>query len=362
MYVLQQNKTNTDKVVAAFVTTFLMMVLYFGMHWTNLPELREKTESYDEINWTRFKPKPRAIVDAPTPKPAPPPKPMKIERPPQPAPKPTTVEKADLSSLKNVKLESLANPRDNIQQRGNTKHSGQPSKREVKIDLKSSSTLAGSLPAQAGKTLLGDSSTRLKLPNQRGNNGSNSNSTSLALGSSTELEGSGKTSYDGNAASLGAPASKSVEGKGVQVAMRDLTDFGSGYSDLSPIYHELIEWMKRNPAGFPDVVKRFMEGAPGDLTSKVNFQIGGRRFQMLLLCKEKLFEVRICLLEGNESTYLIDRGFKEKSSFLRFGGVNRDGAGNILAFETVREAASNARTRQFYQIFLSWWDSAKDNR
>lgn len=353
MYVLQQNKTNTDKIVAAFVTTFLMMVLYYGMHWTNLPELREKTESYNEINWTRFKPKPRTVVDTPTPKPAPPPKPMKIERPPQPAPKPTTVEKVDLSSLKNVKFESLANPRDNIQQKGSAKQPGPAAKQGVKIDLKNSNTLAGS------KTLLGDSSARLKLPNPRGNNGSSSNSASLALGTSTALDGSGKTNYNGSAASLGAPASKSVEGRGVQVAMRDLTDLGSGYSDLSPIYHELIEWMKRNPAGFPDVVKRFMEGAPGDLTSKVNFQIGGRQFQMLLLCKEKLFEVRICLLENSESTYLIDRGFKEQSSFLRVGGINRNGAGDILSFETVREAASNARTQQFYQIFLSWWESVR---
>jgi hypothetical protein len=80
---------------------------------------------------------------------------------------------------------------------------------------------------------------------------------------------------------------------------------------------------------------------------------------MFLMCKEKLFEVRICLLEGNESTYLIDRGLKEKSSFLRIGSASRADSGEIRAFGTVRQAASNQRAEQFYQIFLSWWESVK---
>jgi hypothetical protein len=261
------------------------------------------------------------------------------------------VEKVDLSSLKNSNLETLTSPRDHLQQ-SKISQPGPASKQEVKIDLKNSSLLSGS------KSLFGDSSTRLKLPNQRGNSGGQDNSTAMTVGASTALDESGKTNYGGGA-NFSAPKGKNVQGGAAPIAMKDLVDFGSGYSDLSPIYHELIEWMKRNPAAFSEVVKRFMEHSAGDLTSIVPFQIGGRQFQMFLLCKEKLFEVRVCLLEGSESTYLIDRGFKEKSSFLRVGGVNLDSRGNILSFETVREAASNSRTQEFYQIFLSWWESVK---
>jgi hypothetical protein len=351
MYVLQATHSNTDKIVASFATTCFLTALYIFLRAASLPEVKLNTETYDEINWTRFKPKPQKIVDAP--RATPQPKPMKIERPPQSLPQPTPVERVDLSQLKNIKLESLSNPRDQLSQKNASKQSGPASKQEVKIDLKSSSVLSGS------RSLLGDSSTRLKLPNQRGNSGGSSGATtSMTVGTSTQLGETGKTNYGGTA-NLGAPAAKDVRGSAAQVTMKDLADFGGGYSDLSPIYHELIEWMKRNPSAFPDVVTRFMEGSAGDLTSLVNFKIGGRQFQMYLLCKEKLFEVRVCLLEGNESTYLIDRGFKEQSSFLRVGGVNQDIAGNILAFETVREAASNARTQQFYQIFLSWWESVK---
>ncbi len=346
MYILHAHRSNTDKLVASFVTTFFLIALYFFLRAAGLPEVKLKTETYDEINWTRFKPKPQKIVDEP--KQATQPKSPKIERPqPQPAP----VAKVDLSSLKNSKLETLTGPRDHLQP-NKISQPGPASKQEVKIDLKNSSVLSGS------QSLFGDSATKLRLPNQRASRGGQNNSTSLTVGTSTALNESGKTDYGGGP-HLSAPAGKKVQRGAAPIAMKDLADFGDGYSDLSPIYHELIEWMKRNPAAFPAVVKRFMEHSPGDLTSIVPFQIGGRQFQMFLLCKEKLFEVRICLLEDSESTYLIDRGFKEKSSFLRVGGVNLDGRGNILSFETVREAASNSRTREFYQIFLSWWESVK---
>lgn len=349
MYILHAHRSNTDKIVASFVTTFFLIALYFFLGAAGLPDVKLKTETYDEINWTRFKPKPKTIVDKP--KVAPQPQPLKIERPPQPQPKPAPVAKVDLSSLKNSTLETLTSPRDHLQQNKISKP-GPASKQEVKIDLKNSSVLSGS------KSLFGDSTTKLQLPNQRGNRGGRDHSTALTVGASTALGESEKNNYGGGP-NLNAPAGKNVQGDAPLIALKDLADFGSGYSDLSPIYHELIEWMKRNPAPFPQVVKRFMEYSPGDLTSIVSFQIGGRSFQMFLLCKENLFEVRICLLEGSESTYLIDRGFKEKSSFLRVGGVNVDDRGGILSFETVREAASNSRTQQFYQIFLSWWESVK---
>ncbi len=352
MYVLQQNKTNTDKVVAAFVTTFLMMVLYFGMHWTNLPELREKTESYDEINWTRFKPKPQAIVEAP--------KPVKIDQPvkfePKPAvpPKPTAVEKVDLSTLKNATFESLSKPAASLNKKAMTKEAAGASA-QTKIDLKNSagSGLGGL------KTLSGESSQKLKLPMTGRRGGGGSSSTSLALGSGKNLESGSDRDYGGGTPSLGAPQTKQVGGGAAQVAMVDMSQLGNDLSNLSPIYHELVEWMKSHPAEFSEVVKRFMEKSPGDLTAIVNFRIGGREFQMFLMCKEKLFEVRICLLEGNDSTYLIDRGLNEKSSFLRIGSVSRASSGEILAFGTVRQAASSQRTEQFYQIFLSWWESVK---
>jgi hypothetical protein len=98
---------------------------------------------------------------------------------------------------------------------------------------------------------------------------------------------------------------------------------------------------------------------PGNLTSQVTFSIDNRRFEMFLLCVEATYEVRICLVEGNEVTYLIDQGFKKQSNYLRLGSLAWLPTGEIHRFGSVLREASDQRTQDFYQIFLSWWETVK---
>ena len=65
---------------------------------------------------------------------------------------------------------------------------------------------------------------------------------------------------------------------------------------------------------------------------------------------------QMALKKGDKK--MMDR-LKENSRYLRVGNVNRTPSGNILSFGTVRKEASDQRATQFYQIFLSWWDSVK---
>jgi hypothetical protein len=45
------------------------------------------------------------------------------------------------------------------------------------------------------------------------------------------------------------------------------------------------------------------------------------------------------------------------STYLREGVVRRDGR-DIVAVNSRRDAASNERSREFYGLFLSWWEQA----
>lgn len=345
MYLVHNSKSNQDKIFASIITSVFLLGCYFMLQTTELPEVKLKTESYDEINWTKFRPKLEKIADRPRPNKLRQPLTMKRPQVPQPA----KVEKVDLSSLKNMRLQSLATISQTLQ---DPQKRISASKSRLKLDLSESTVLAGL------NSLSGESTQRLTL--KRGRRGGSDRGSELLLAQSgSTLDFGNGSHYGSGRPSLGAPRSKSINRGVAQVELLDTLELGADYSDLSPVFHALIAWMKRNPAEFPEIVKRFMQEAPEDLTSMVSFQIGGRRFQMFLMCKQKLFEVRVCLLEGNESTYLIDRGFKEKSSYLRVGSVNRSGDGKILSFGTARRAASDVRTKQFYQIFLSWWDTVK---
>ncbi len=350
MYIAQTTTSNNDKLIAAVVTSVLLMGAYLTLQWTGLPAVKQNTETYEEINWTRFKPRPEKIMPKPEPV-----KPNRVEEPVkfEPPSKPAPAAKIDLNALK-TQMTSLSQSTQALKQKKmSSQHSASQQENPGKLRLQKSSVLSGL------NTLLGESSQQLSVTNRGRKGRAGGTASALQIGSGSSLESGRKRDFSGGGLALGAPKGKSNSSGAVEIGMVDPAQLGGDFDDLSPIYRALLEWMRSHPSRFQEVVNRFMEKNPGDLTSKVTFQMEGREFDMYLLCKEQLYEVRICLVEGNESTYLIDRGFKENSRFLRFGAANRTPTGGILSFSTSRKAASNLRSQEFYQVFLSWWESVK---
>jgi len=132
--------------------------------------------------------------------------------------------------------------------------------------------------------------------------------------------------------------------------------------DISVIIDQLMLWMKKHPFEFNEVVKSFMMYEKNDLTSKVVFRNKDRVFELFLLYKQKTREIRICLLEGSQSTMLIDSGFKKQSNYLRTGNISRLEDNMIFSFSTSQYPASEKKTSDFYQFFLSWWEQAKKEK
>lgn len=130
---------------------------------------------------------------------------------------------------------------------------------------------------------------------------------------------------------------------------------------IAPIYPELISWLKKNHSEFSGVVRHFMGASPAHLTSAVKFRANDRLFEIYIACHEQQFEIRICLISGNETTLLIDKDFKKQSNFFRIGSIHRDAKNRIFSFGTSQKSPSDARTSEFYQVFLSWWESTKSD-
>jgi len=221
------------------------------------------------------------------------------------------------------------------------------------------------------------------LPGQgrgRGFGGNNSKSNGILLGSGGNAEagvgsGSGVAGNGTGAvdAGLGVPGGTGTGGTGrekgsargraaneatAKVTLKNLDQLGD-YNNFTPIYRALVEWMRKHPATLSDVANRFMGHQPGNLTSSVKFVAGGRQFEIFLLCVEATYEIRVCMAEGGNITYLIDQGFRKQSNYLRTGTLNRQPSGDILMFGSVMREASDRRSQEFYQIFLSWWDTVK---
>lgn len=147
----------------------------------------------------------------------------------------------------------------------------------------------------------------------------------------------------------------------VEVPIKRASELGEDYANLSPIYKALIEWMKKNPSQLTSVIKRFMGYRNSDLTSQSQVTLSDRFFEIFLVCHEKQYEIRICIVEAELSTLLIDKGFRKQSNYFRIGNVSRDNSGRIFSFGTSQESPSDARTDEFYRIFLTWWEQVNSD-
>ena len=340
-----------QRLYSTVITFLFFLLLLLVLKISQVPEPKYKADRYKEIDWAKFTPPPIQPTEIETPA-----EPTKeIAELPETASSVKTITRVDLSSiLEDINIGTLESVvRASV---GPELGTSVGTESQVKISLSESQSILGDL-----KLLFDDSKTSLSLPSTAEAGGHEDQSSFITLKKGSAIVDD-SPDYGGGGIGLGGPEGKEIgygDGTVVQVGLKTLDEIGSGFDDFSPLFRPLLDWMKKHPGEFPEIVKRFMEYSVGDLTSVVNFVINDRRFLMFLLCKEQIYEIRISLIEENSLTYLIDRGFKEQSNYLRFGSVERQANGTILSFGTTRQAAADKRTTEFYQIFLSWWDTVK---
>ena len=143
-----------------------------------------------------------------------------------------------------------------------------------------------------------------------------------------------------------------VEAPTVEINEYEAESFDGSEAD------RLRTWMRSNPAPLPVGVRVHMNYESTFLTSVVPFDSNGARWELFLMYNEALRELHIVLVQGDRSVYLIDRGFQEQSRSLREGTVRRT-AGRIVAVDSRSGSASGDRASEFYNVFLSWWETTK---
>jgi hypothetical protein len=163
---------------------------------------------------------------------------------------------------------------------------------------------------------------------------------------------SGGITGPGVSVRTGANRSGLAEGAELDITVHDPDAFDGSEAD------RLALWMESHPADLPVGVRVHVNYEPSFLTAVSTFSSGGREWELYLMFNQALQEVHVVLVEGDRSVYLIDRGFQEQSRSLREGVVRRS-AGQIMAIDSRSGAASGEQSRDFYNVFLSWWGVAR---
>jgi hypothetical protein len=123
---------------------------------------------------------------------------------------------------------------------------------------------------------------------------------------------------------------------------------------------KLIQWMKAHPAGLPPGVEQLVGYQPSYLSSKIaSLQTSDGEYEMYLMCKQSLREVHVVLVQGGRARYMVDRSFQKQSRKFRVGPVRRSDD-TIVGVQT-EARARGGEAEQFYSVFLSWWEKAKQD-
>jgi len=186
----------------------------------------------------------------------------------------------------------------------------------------------------------------------------------IAAGSSVDEVSTGDPALRGFIESGKEGPGGGGEDEVIRIAIAPWTGSRQGGEVIYGVMEPLIAWMKENPADFSAVERKFLRYEGGDLISRALFFLEDEtgeetRYELLLLFKSSISELRICLIEGNEATQLIDKGLQERSNYLRTGVVAYSGPEKISIQSTQRVPGQEA-TRRFYQIFLSWWTRTRE--
>lgn len=334
-----------QKLLAAIMTALILLLAFLLLSSAVIPQRDLITERYDEIDWMRFRPRPLPVATAE--------KPAESVRPASQAAETPVVRRIDLSDLRlqteprNTGLTPSARP---------ASSPGAPAGgSQLQIDRVDISDLNSDL------NLTLDQQSPLAVPRTRGRGIQGQPGDGLQVQSGSRGPAGQDAPGDAPGAELKGPAGRGQDAAAGEdeIELKGFEEFGGEISNFSPVYLPLVAWMKRHPAELSPVARRFMSHKAGDLTAKVKFTLNGRSFEMLLLCVEATYEVRIVLMEQREVTYLIDQGFREQSNFLRIGKVDRLPNGEILKFSTNLEPAGSEETKIFYRMFLSWWEGVK---
>jgi hypothetical protein len=181
--------------------------------------------------------------------------------------------------------------------------------------------------------------------------GINERAVSDSLGSGARSGGAA-----GPAVTVEAGGTRGADPEGEEVTIGSARSEEPGRSEAV----QLADWMRANVAELPIGIRAHVNYQPSFLTSVASVTRDGRSWEMYLMFNEALEELHLVLVEGDESVYLIDRGFQKQSRSLREGRVRRtDGA--IVAVDSRTGVASTERTQDLYDVFLSWWESIRSD-
>lgn len=350
-----RNDESERRRIAAMATTGVVAVAAMFVAVVSVPDFSSPQEQFRKLDPQRFtdlqmEPEPDAEQESDS-ESQQEENPEEAEQQAEPEKAPERVEAPDLSS-QGMDVQPTAQTSTPASESPSTSESS-GGNTSVQVERKDVGEVGGA------QTFEGPSSTSLPS-GKSGEATSGSEGTGIAI---AEGSGSGQGSSTGDQFGGGGQVAAGSQGQAggeggasVEVSLKDVSKEDYGNLEVN----KLIKWMKNHPAQLPGGIEQLVDYEDQHLSSMLRpVQVGGETYELYLMCKESLKEVHIVLVQNDRAQYLVDRSFQKQSRKFRAGPVRRSGQ-DIVAVQTEGKPRGKEAQR-FYDVFLSWWEGAKQN-
>ena len=134
-----------------------------------------------------------------------------------------------------------------------------------------------------------------------------------------------------------------------------------GEGDVSIPSDSLLLWIQANQAELDPGIRSLFHFAPPAISARSQTSISATPAELQLMYTPSNREIRIAMIRQGAIYYFVDPGFQQRAQYFQKGVVGRDGMERVDFVESEDFSPTGPEARDFFKLFLAWWQQEKQN-
>ncbi len=134
-----------------------------------------------------------------------------------------------------------------------------------------------------------------------------------------------------------------------------------GEEDVSIPSDSLLQWILVNQAELDPGIRSLFHFAPPAISARSQTSAAASSAELQLMFTPSNREIRIAMIRQGDIYYFVDPGFQQRAQYFQKGVVGRDAMERIDFVESEDFSPTGPEARDFFKLFLAWWQQEKQN-
>lgn len=134
-----------------------------------------------------------------------------------------------------------------------------------------------------------------------------------------------------------------------------------GDGDISVPSDSLLMWIMENQSELDPGIRSLFYFAPPAISARDETTIGAAPSELQLMYTPSNREIRIAMIREGAIYYFVDPGFQQRAQYFQKGVVGRDDMERVDFVQSEDFSPTGPEARDFFRLFLAWWQQEKQN-